>query len=116
MFQCSKKEQHNYRIFWHSCVFVSPNDILIDLKCLQRTSAKHLFGEGRGVIVMAIMTSQGRKYESLLCYVSPAHDIAEAPVKSGFHEAFIRAILDQKVIVTLVGLKGSLVTKIQVIL
>lgn len=80
---------------------------MIDLKSLQRTSTKHLFGEGRGVIVMAIMTSQGRKYESLLCYVSPAHDIAEAPVRSGFHEAFIKAILNQKVIITLAGLKAA---------
>lgn len=60
-------------------------------------------GKGRDIIVMAIMTSQGRKYESLLCYLSAAHDTAEATVKSGFHEAFIRAILDQKVIITLVG-------------
>ena len=55
----------------------------------------------------AIMTSQGRKYESLLCCLSPAHDTAEAPVKCGFHEAFIRAILDQKVIITLGGLKAA---------
>ena len=108
MFQCSKKEQHNYRILGHNCVFISPNVILIDLKSLQRTSTKHLFGEGRGVIVMAIMTSQGRKYRSLLCYLSPAHDAAEAPpVKSGFHEAFIKAILNQKVIITPVGLKAA---------
>lgn len=80
---------------------------MIDLKSLQRTSAKHFFGKGRGIIVMAIMTSQGRKYESLLYYLSPAHDTADAPVKSGFYEAFIRAILDQKVIITLGGLKAA---------
>lgn len=66
------------------------------------TSAKTFLVRG-GIIVMAIMTSQGRKYESLPMLSSPAHNTAEVPVKSGFHEAFIRAILDQKVIITLVG-------------